>query len=83
MRGCGRSRAVRNGRQGPLAAGRPMPVLAPFWSFNRLEVVRLATEVGVPIDRTYSSYIGRRDPCGGCPSCVDREKAIDMLARNI
>jgi 7-cyano-7-deazaguanine synthase len=49
-------------------------VAAPFVSFGKADVWRLATEIGTPLDCTYSCELGLDQPCGRCLSCGDVER---------
>lgn len=46
-------------------------LLAPFLGFTKVEVLRLARELNVPFDLTWSCE-SAQGPCGTCPSCRDR-----------
>lgn len=64
------------------AEGRPFTVHAPLQHLRKAEILRLARELGVPVDLTVSCY----DPgpggaaCGGCDSCRLRQRADRELA---
>ena len=64
------------------AAGRPLQVLAPLQEMSKIEILRLARELGVPVERTFSCY----DPspggaaCGGCDACRLRARALAGLS---
>lgn len=60
------------------SVGSTMVLFAPLVTFNKLEVVRLGREEGVPMDMTYSCYMGDPIPCRRCPSCLDRQWALDL-----
>lgn len=49
---------------------------APFVSWTKSKVVSKGKELGVDYGHTWSCYRGNDEPCGVCPSCVEREKAI-------
>lgn len=46
-------------------------LLAPLLGFTKVDVLRLAMELEVPLERTWSCESGQ-GPCGTCPSCRDR-----------
>lgn len=50
--------------------------VSPFRYSSKGEVVRRAVELGVPIGRTYSCQAASSFPCGACPNCVERQKAL-------
>lgn len=49
---------------------------APFREKTKADVVHRALELGVPIGRTYSCQASSAFPCGACPNCVERLKAL-------
>jgi len=52
-------------------------VRMPFRNLSKLDVVRIASELEVPIGRTYSCQISSAVPCGACPNCVERLLALE------
>ncbi|MDA7996755.1 MAG: 7-cyano-7-deazaguanine synthase [Nitrosopumilus sp.] len=60
------------------AVGSRMILFAPLVTFSKLEVARLGRDDGVPMDVTYSCYMGGPAPCRRCPSCLDRQRALDL-----
>lgn len=60
---------------------RRMEVHAPFLmgGQTKRQVVELALELGVPIERTWSCYLGRKEPCGECGACKLRTAALDSI----
>lgn len=57
-------------------------ILAPLVKLNKLEVVRLAKENAIPLDFTYSCYLGSEKPCNECLSCKDRMMAFKLEGLN-
>jgi 7-cyano-7-deazaguanine synthase len=51
-------------------------VRAPFAAMSKSEVVKIGLELGVDYDHTWTCYRGGSEPCGSCPSCVERNKAF-------
>ena len=49
---------------------------APFREKTKVDVVRQALELDVPIGRTFSCQASSAFPCGACPNCVERLKAL-------
>lgn len=49
---------------------------APFGTSSKSHVVRKAIELSVPIGRTFSCQASSTFPCGACPNCVERLKAL-------
>lgn len=52
--------------------------VAPLVELSKIDIVRKARALGVPIDRTLSCYDPATDgtPCGRCDSCIMRMSAI-------
>jgi 7-cyano-7-deazaguanine synthase len=51
-------------------------VEAPFMSWRKADIIRLGDELGVDYDFTWTCYRGETEPCGRCPSCVERGRAF-------
>ncbi len=65
------SRGTKTGTQ-----GRRIRVVAPLLKLSKGEIVRLAQELGVPFESTWSCYAGKEFPCGECDSCILRAKGF-------
>lgn len=59
--------------------GYSVRVMAPFLLRQKVDVLRLAIELGVPLEETWSCYVGDKKPCGECGACVEREKAFAQV----
>ncbi|MEJ2294316.1 MAG: 7-cyano-7-deazaguanine synthase, partial [Candidatus Lokiarchaeota archaeon] len=51
----------------------------PFSEKTKAEVIKIAQELNVPIDKTWSCYGDFEKPCGRCIPCINRKKAMDFL----
>lgn len=56
--------------------GQAPRLIAPLLDDSKLDIVRRALALGVPIAETWSCYQGDREPCGLCDSCRIRDKAL-------
>ena len=56
--------------------GRGARLIAPLLYMTKVDIVRAALSVGVPVDITWSCYQGDVEPCGVCDSCRIRDKAL-------
>ena len=56
--------------------GRGAVLTAPLLAMTKVDIVRAALELGVPIGETWSCYQGGEEPCGVCDSCLIRDKAL-------
>lgn len=48
----------------------------PFVAMNKTDIVRLGSELGVPLELTWSCYNGGKTHCGKCSTCVERREAF-------
>ena len=56
--------------------GRSIKLWAPLITWNKVKIVNEAIRLGVPIERTWSCYLGEEKACGECDSCRIRDKAL-------
>ncbi|MBF2090587.1 MAG: 7-cyano-7-deazaguanine synthase QueC [Synechococcales cyanobacterium K44_A2020_017] len=56
--------------------GKAPQVVAPLVEDSKVDIVRRALALGVPIDQTWSCYEGGEQPCGLCDSCRIRDRAL-------
>lgn len=55
---------------------RPMLIRTPVILKTKAEIVKMAMELGAPLEHTWSCYEGGDSPCGTCDSCVLRAKGF-------
>ena len=51
-------------------------LIAPLILDSKVDIVRRAVQLGVPIQDTWSCYSGGTEPCGLCDSCRIRDQAL-------
>jgi 7-cyano-7-deazaguanine synthase len=56
--------------------GKAPRLVAPLVQDSKVEIVRRALRLGIPIQDTWSCYQGGDDPCGLCDSCRIRDRAL-------
>lgn len=56
--------------------GRAPKLVAPLVMDSKVDIVRRALQLGVPIHLTWSCYQGENEPCGLCDSCRIRDRAL-------
>jgi 7-cyano-7-deazaguanine synthase len=49
----------------------------PFLEKTKVDVVKMAAELGVPLELTWSCYYDRNEQCGKCESCLERREAFE------
>lgn len=52
-------------------------LIAPVQNMMKHEIVRMAVDLGVPLDMTWSCYKGEELHCGDCPTCYARKEAFE------
>jgi 7-cyano-7-deazaguanine synthase len=62
-------------------AGHGARLWAPLIHWSKTEIVRQALRLGVPIELTWSCYVGGEAPCGRCDSCRIRDAALIEAGR--
>lgn len=55
----------------------PVRFTSPFRYSSKTEVAQVAIRLRVPIGRTYSCQAASEFPCGACPNCVERLRALE------
>lgn len=54
-------------------------LMTPFLYMEKIDVIKLGHELGVPFELTWSCYEGREAQCGTCPTCVERIEGFKRL----
>ncbi|NMF60880.1 7-cyano-7-deazaguanine synthase QueC [Pseudanabaena yagii] len=62
--------------------GHAPQLIAPLVMDSKVDIVRRARRLGVPIELTWSCYQGGETPCGVCDSCRIRDRAILEASNN-
>lgn len=55
---------------------RPIQLVAPLIQDSKVDIVKKAVALGVPISHTWSCYQGTLQPCGRCDACRIRDQAL-------
>lgn len=61
--------------------GATIQIQTPLQRLSKVEIVRRAFALSVPLDLTWSCYVEGDTPCGVCDSCRLREEAIAQVQR--
>jgi 7-cyano-7-deazaguanine synthase len=56
--------------------GNAPKLVAPLMMDSKVDIVRRAVQMGVPVPQTWSCYQGGEVPCGLCDSCRIRDQAL-------
>ncbi len=48
----------------------------PILHMSKSDIIKMAVDLGVPLDQTWSCYEGHETPCNECDSCVLRAKGF-------
>ena len=64
-------------RAAMLGTGAELSIKNPLAKLSKAEVIRLAKELGVPLELTWSCYLNRAKHCGRCESCLNRKRAFE------
>jgi len=56
--------------------GVPIRIATPLINKSKADIVRLAAQLGAPLEQTWSCYEGGPRPCGRCDSCLLRAKGF-------
>jgi len=54
-------------------------ITTPFARSTKEDLVRLALELEVPLELTWSCHKNGKKPCGKCQGCLERSRALNML----
>jgi len=61
--------------------GASIRIETPLQKLSKIDIVRRAFDLSVPLDETWSCYTNYDEPCGVCDSCRLREDAIAQVRR--
>jgi 7-cyano-7-deazaguanine synthase len=56
--------------------GKNIKIITPVLTLNKSEIIKKGFELGVPFDKTWSCYLGKKKACGRCDSCLLRLKGF-------
>ncbi len=69
--------ATKSGRE-----GHGTQLWAPLLHWHKREIIQEALRLGVPIEKTWSCYSDKDQPCGICDSCRIRDAALRESGRS-
>jgi 7-cyano-7-deazaguanine synthase len=56
--------------------GKPIKINAPLLHMTKADIINKGLELGAPLEKTWSCYIGDEKACGRCDSCLLRLKGF-------
>lgn len=62
--------------------GKAPRLVAPLIMDSKVDIVRRALRLGVPIEKTWSCYQDGKEPCGVCDACRIRDRALVTAGRS-
>lgn len=65
-----------------LCNGSPYQITAPLANLDRLDVIRSAIDMSVPLELTWSCHVKTQKHCGKCYGCKSRMEAFNTLGIN-
>lgn len=68
--------------QKAVEGGRPIRIESPLIHKTKGQIVSLGAELGVPFEKTWSCYLGDKNPCMVCDSCRLRAKGFEEAGLN-
>ena len=60
----------------------PIKLWTPLLDLNKEQIITLAFDNHVPLNKTWSCYSGNSEPCGKCDSCRIRNTAYEKWLDN-
>lgn len=61
------------------SSGKKIKLIAPIINLSKSQIIKKAINFGLDISKSWSCYQNKKNPCGKCPSCRIRKKALKEL----
>jgi 7-cyano-7-deazaguanine synthase len=61
--------------------GEKMIIYAPFVTKNKVDIALLAHLLKLPVGKTYSCYVGKRNHCRRCGACIQRFDSLKEVEK--
>jgi len=58
---------------------KPIKIIAPLLALTKSQIIKKGLKLKVPLDKTWSCYMGSKKACGRCDSCLLRLKGFKAL----
>jgi len=69
---------IRTGTRSCLE-GSKIEIVNPLINYSKYNVLKLALELKVPLELTWSCYENGKSPCGKCRGCTKRLEAFNQV----
>ena len=63
----------------PVEIGYFLQIEAPVIDMDKKEIVKIGKKVNAPMELSYSCYMGKKEHCGVCESCMRRKEHSKCL----
>jgi 7-cyano-7-deazaguanine synthase len=70
------TRVLFNGSKLGTQYRKQINIQIPLISYSKADIIKLAMQLGAPLEYTWSCYEGREMPCGTCDSCMLRARGF-------
>jgi 7-cyano-7-deazaguanine synthase len=57
-------------------------LVTPLINYLKQDIIGMAVEMGVPMNKTWSCYEKGNEPCGKCRACYERRTAFEKVTGN-
>ncbi|MGC8977343.1 MAG: 7-cyano-7-deazaguanine synthase QueC [Candidatus Ratteibacteria bacterium] len=64
-------------------SGKKIKIIAPLINWSKRKIIEKAISYGLDLNITWSCYKNGEKPCGKCPSCRIRQKAICLIDKKL
>lgn len=58
-------------------------LFCPYTNIDKGEIAYRGIKAGLQPEWTYSCYKGKKQPCGKCPTCIERQKALEYAYKKL
>lgn len=58
-------------------------LFCPYVNLSKGEIAYRGIKAGLKPEWTYSCYKGKKVPCGKCPTCIERQEALDYAYKKL
>lgn len=74
---------IQNLHQTVKSYSKKMAVCAPYSFIDKAEIAEKSLAFGVPLEMTYSCYLGGDKECGKCPTCIEKRNSLGIYYNDV